>query len=319
MAEIKSVSELVPTITKITDHKLTWINYLDWSKTIRLYLRSIEKEDHLTDDPPTTDSKKTWLRDDARLFFQIRNSIDSEIIPSINHCELVKELMDYLDFLYSGKGNISCVYEVCKAFYRSEKQDRPLKAYFMDFKRMYEELNVLMPLTADLKVQHKQREQMAIMSFLTGLPPEYDTVRSQILSGSEISDLQDVFSRVMRAENLLPPAASIPTSALLSKGTYETRSPIDNRGGPTRGGSKQGGAPSDSSGVVCYYCKEPGHTKRTCRKLQNKQQRNNSAHVATQASDTVTISAAEYAQLKSTTPSVSAAATTGSFDEADYW
>ncbi|XP_028755624.1 uncharacterized protein LOC114714996 isoform X2 [Neltuma alba] len=131
----------------------------------------------------------------------------------------------------------------------------------------------------------------------------------------------------MRAENLLPPAASIPTSALLSKGTYETRSPIDNRGGPTRGGSKQGGAPSDSSGVVCYYCKEPGHTKRTCRKLQNKQQRNNSAHVATQASahmatqasDTVTISAAEYAQLKSTTPSVSAAATTGSFDEADYW
>ncbi|XP_028805374.1 uncharacterized protein LOC114760284 [Neltuma alba] len=160
---------------------------------------------------------------------------------------------------------------------------------------------------------------MAIMSFLTGLPPEYDTVRSQILSGSEISDLQDVFSRVMRAENLLPPAASIPTSALLSKGTYETRSPSDNRGGPTRGGSKQGGAPFDSSGVVCYYCKEPGHTKRTCRKLQNKQQRNNSAHVATQASDTVTISAAEYAQLKSATPSVSAAATTGSFDEADYW
>lgn len=52
--------------------------------------------------------------------------------------------MEYLDFLYFGKGNISRMYEVCQAFYHPEKQDRSLTAYFMDFKRVYEELNVLL-------------------------------------------------------------------------------------------------------------------------------------------------------------------------------
>ena len=69
--------------------------------------------------PPSDDSKQMWLREDARLFLQIRNSIDSDVTSLINHCELVNELMDYLDFLYSGKGNISRIYEVCKAFYRA--------------------------------------------------------------------------------------------------------------------------------------------------------------------------------------------------------
>ena len=74
----------------------------------------------------------------------------------INHCEFVKELMDYLDFLYSGKGNISHVYEVCKSFYCAEKQDRTLIAYFMDFKKTYEELNILLPFSPDMKVQQAQ-------------------------------------------------------------------------------------------------------------------------------------------------------------------
>ena len=171
MAENKSaiVTDMVPIMSKITDHKLNGSNYLDWSKTIRLYLRSIDKDDHLISDPPNSDSKEkvdlTWLRDDARLFLQIRNSIDNEVIGLINHCEFVKELMDYLEFLYSGKGNLSRMYDVCKAFYRAEKQDQSLINYFMVFKKTYEELNTLLPFSPDVKVQQHQLEKMAIRAF----------------------------------------------------------------------------------------------------------------------------------------------------------
>ena len=79
-------------------------NYSDWIKTIRLYLRSIRMTSHLDKDPPTDDSKDRWLEDDARLFLQIRNSIDGKVLTLINHCEYVKELMEYLEFVYSGKG-----------------------------------------------------------------------------------------------------------------------------------------------------------------------------------------------------------------------
>ena len=60
--------------------------------------------------------------------------------------------MDYLEFLYSGKGNVSRIFEVRKAFHQPEKQDRYLTAHFMEFKRTYEELNMLLPFRADIKV-----------------------------------------------------------------------------------------------------------------------------------------------------------------------
>lgn len=92
------------------------INYPDWSKTVRIYLRSIDKDDHITNEPPLDNSQQPWLRENARLFLHIWNSIEGEVINLYSHYELVKELMDYLDFLYYGKRNISHIYEVCKVF-----------------------------------------------------------------------------------------------------------------------------------------------------------------------------------------------------------
>ena len=55
-----------------------------------------------------------------------------------------------------------------------------------------------------------------------------------------------------------------------------------------------------SGGVVCYYCHKPGHTRRECRKLLNRNRRFEFAHVAS-ASNTleqsVVLSADEYAML----------------------
>ena len=78
--------------------------------------------------------------------------------------------MEYLEFVYSGKGNISHIFDVCRVFYRSKKQDRSLKEFFMDYKKTYEELNMLLPFSPNVKVQQAQREKMAVMGFLAALP-----------------------------------------------------------------------------------------------------------------------------------------------------
>ena len=111
---------------------------------------------HLNEDSPIDDLKDWWLEDDARLFLQIRNSIDGKVLILINHCEFVKELMDYLEFVYSGKGNISSIFDVCRAFYRSEKQDWSLTEFFIDYKKTYEELNVLLHFSPDVKISGKR-------------------------------------------------------------------------------------------------------------------------------------------------------------------
>ena len=69
--------EVVPMMYKITEDKLTSPNYLEWSKTIRIYLRSVRMNGHLTKDPTTDDSKEKWMEEDACLFIQIHNSIDN--------------------------------------------------------------------------------------------------------------------------------------------------------------------------------------------------------------------------------------------------
>ncbi|XP_058000287.1 uncharacterized protein LOC131178725 [Hevea brasiliensis] len=243
--------------------------------------------------------------------------------------------MDYLDFLYSGKGNISRIYDVCKAFYRAEKEDKSLMAYFMDFKRVYEELNVLLPFSSDVKVQQTQREQLAVMSFLAGFPSEYETAKSQILSSSEISSLHETFTRVLCTESTQ--SSQPASSALISRnpnGQQDNRK--GSRGGITgnRSNQRNGEASSnkDSRGVICYYCHEPSHTKYNCPQLQRKNQRSQMANMAAENSTvsssekTILVSAEDFAQfsqyqasLKPTSSPVTAIAESGSYDEADYW
>ena len=232
-------ADVLPVVTRITDNKLDGSNFFEWSKTVRIYLRSIGKASHLEDDPPTDGTKDQWLQNDARLFLQIRNSIESSVIPLINHCEYVKELIEYLDFLYYGQKNISRIYSVCQAFHRGEQQDQSLTAYVMGFKRMYEELNTLLPISADVKKMQKQREQIAVMSFLTGLRPEFDSLRSQFLNESDIPSLQDTFARVLRNETVEPSHVSAPNSALISRGGSRGGFRGGFRGG-SRGGSRGG-------------------------------------------------------------------------------
>ena len=50
--------EVVPMMSKITEDKPPDPNYLEWSKTIRRYVRSVRMSGHLTKDPPTDDSKE---------------------------------------------------------------------------------------------------------------------------------------------------------------------------------------------------------------------------------------------------------------------
>ncbi|KAK4255599.1 hypothetical protein QN277_008579 [Acacia crassicarpa] len=254
MAESKT-SEMLPMSAKITNSKLNWTNYNDWTKTVRAYLLGVKKEAHLTKDPPSgdTDASLAWSRADARIFFQIQNSIEPQILASVSHCNIVKEIMDYLDFLFSGKGNFTRIHEVCKGFYRSQQQGRPLKDFFIDFKKLYEEMKVLMSPQADLQTRIKNLEVQAIISFLEALDPSYDTIRSQVLSSQELPSLDDVFSRVLRADSLVCPSVDPNASALAGRGPFENKN---------YGSRQHTSAPPLTSGsIICNYCKEPGPPK----------------------------------------------------------
>lgn len=67
--------------------------------------------------------------------------------------ETVKKLNEYLDFVYSRKENVTGIYDVCEAFYRTMKLYKSQMNYFMNFKKIYEELNELMPFSIEIYEQ----------------------------------------------------------------------------------------------------------------------------------------------------------------------
>ena len=173
--------------------------------------------------------------------------------------------MDYLEFVYSSKGNISRIFDVCRAFYRTEKQDRSLTELFMDYKKTYEELNTPLPFSPNVKVQQAQWEKMTVMSFLAALPSEYDSVKAHILAIPEISFFQETFSRILCTEtSSCTPSPTQMSSALVGRNSGELEAQQYIYSGPGR--NSRG---TNFGGVVCYYCHNPRHVIRDCKKRQS--------------------------------------------------
>ena len=134
----------------------------------------------------------------------------------------------------------------------------------MAYKKIHEELNMLMPFSPYVKVQQSQREQMAFMGFLAALPSEYDSTKAQILSSPEISSLQETFGRILRTEvssSSSPTLVSAQTNSALIGQTIESERQQNRNNG--LGDNTRG---PGSRGVVCYYCHKSGHVIRDCKK-----------------------------------------------------
>ncbi|KAK1378832.1 hypothetical protein POM88_025576 [Heracleum sosnowskyi] len=119
----------------------------------------------------------------------------------------------------------------------------------MAFKKTYEELNMLLPFSPDIKVQQSQREKMVIMSFLAGLPSEFEFAKSQILSGSEISSLQDAFSRVLRTESPSPHVLPLSGALVSRNNNYSCGRSINQNRNKGVGSQKFEPRTFDSSGI----------------------------------------------------------------------
>ncbi|XP_030447844.2 uncharacterized protein LOC115670660 [Syzygium oleosum] len=135
-----------------------------------------------------------------------------------------------------------------------------------------------------------QREQLAVMAFLAGIGPEYETVRSQILGGEAIASLTDTIARVLRVSRESPQniTSMVDNSALVFQSRWgsDSRSDGGNREGYSSGrGGRAGGrgegtgrgqgqqhVSTNNSGAIriCHYRGKSGHIQKFCYKLHGR-------------------------------------------------
>lgn len=85
-------------------------------------LTLIGRNQHIHLIGPKLRDDATWDVIDARILSQMLNSTKSNIVDLVTHVDIVKELWEYLDVLYSGQNNLSRIYELSHEFYQYERK-----------------------------------------------------------------------------------------------------------------------------------------------------------------------------------------------------
>jgi uncharacterized membrane protein YgcG len=252
----------------MTSTKLKGSNYLQWSRAVLVFLTGRGKESYLTTTKPTDATKiSKWIKEDAQIMTWLWNSLEPDIFNNVSYLESSKDIWDTLHLMYSSEENITRIHELYQDMFSLQQDDRSIEEYFSLLQGMWDELNVYQPLSTDLQKQQKYREEFRVAKFLSGLKPDLDPIRSQILSGKDIPTVRETYARVRRAA-ISSSGVKNERSALV--GHYDTtqgergdhsssRGTHNGRGG--RGGRSGGGGRGPKK---CTHCGRTNHTVDFC-------------------------------------------------------
>ncbi|XP_076932831.1 uncharacterized protein LOC143598514 [Bidens hawaiensis] len=235
--------------------KLDSSNWGSWSLFVRKGLTSVGKEDHLTTRPADPISRE-WLIDDSGIQMALWNAMEPQILTITQNFPTVKDMWEHLSSSFSDKESLSHAYSVVQSYIRAEQGDSSFTDYFTPFSTIQDELRSMFPPTTDLKVQEERNAKMDVMTFIAGISPKYSSARPLLLSNpaatTSIASMYHLL-REMYGPNETRPSTD--TSAMhtstgkgIGRGSHQTHKRGIGRGG----------------GLICHYCKEPGHTKWDC-------------------------------------------------------
>lgn len=184
----------------LTSVKLNGKNYVYWARSVEVSLRGKGLYTHLQSGKPTdSTSTSLWDQEDNHIISLMLNSVEPHIGSSCIYLPTAKDIWDHLSHMYSGTGNITRIYEVCKQYFGLEQGAQPVDKYYNQVVAICKERDMYQPLSTDLQKMGKQRQDVDVVRFLLGLKLEYESVRAQILGSSDLPSLPEVFSRIQRA------------------------------------------------------------------------------------------------------------------------
>ncbi|XP_042019100.1 uncharacterized protein LOC121766938 [Salvia splendens] len=269
--------------------KLNGKNYPLWARLMKVAIGSRGGYSHIRDPPPKPESAEytEWEETDLVVFSWIIDNIENDKIAYFAHHQTAKAIWDNLAVTFEGKRDSYLIYDL-------EDKAIALRQGSMDLETYYRRIHGLwinvdrcwkQPVDCCDKGVKQFREfsnTTRLFKFLTGLNPEYDTIRRDILKDEEpYPSVEEAYGRVQReaARLRIMPPASPKTGKDLSVGSTDTSSGEIGYGfraqrerssskGPPRPPptevSHQTGGRVDKSKLWCSHCGKNKHTRDTC-------------------------------------------------------
>ncbi|XP_077251755.1 uncharacterized protein LOC143890971 [Tasmannia lanceolata] len=151
----------------MTSERLDGSNYLSWRRAVKTYLLArdqvflIERGPQLSSDP----SYDRWRQEDAMVRTLLWQSMASHISRLMMELATAKDIWEHAALMFSGVDNLTRICTTYSEWIGLDHRDLSLSDHYSRFITLCQRLDVFMPLTLDLTVLGRQRDQLRAISF----------------------------------------------------------------------------------------------------------------------------------------------------------
>ena len=185
----------------ISGHKLNGQNYLQWSQSVRIFIRGKGKDEYLTGEAvqPNEEDKafRTWKTENSMVMSWLLNSMTNEIGENFLLYETTAEIWEAAKEAYSHVENTSELFDIEYVLHDQRQGELSVFQYFSILNRFWRQLDMFeehhWKCNNDALFYKKIVEQKRLYKFLIGLNKNLDEVRGRILSKQPFPGLREAF------------------------------------------------------------------------------------------------------------------------------
>ncbi|KAJ1398813.1 gag-polypeptide of LTR copia-type [Sesbania bispinosa] len=123
-------------------------------------------------------------------------SIDVKLQPQYQAFTTCYDVWNKAKKVYSN--DVHCLYNVVSNLITVKLENHDIQTYLGKLDRLIADFDALMPFTNDADKHAEQRGKFFMVLALAGLPPEFDSVRNQILSSTVVPSYDTVSEQLLR-------------------------------------------------------------------------------------------------------------------------
>ncbi|GAV74420.1 UBN2_3 domain-containing protein, partial [Cephalotus follicularis] len=172
----------------ITGHILNGQNYLQWSRSVMMFVCGRGKDDYLTGAAPQAAKEdlkfKGWKSENNMVMSRLINSMTNDVGENFILHETTQEIWEAARKTYSDTEDTTEAFEIEGILHDFLKGDLPVTQYFSHLTRYWQQLDMYETTKwncpTDAAKYKKIVEKKRIYKFLLGLNKNLDEVRGQI-------------------------------------------------------------------------------------------------------------------------------------------
>ena len=121
--------------------------------------------------------------------------------------------------MYANKSNVIKIVRLYEALFACKQGSRSLQEYYGAMESIINDLTIYQHASTDPNTLTRYRDELRAGAFLSGLKPELaNMIRGQLLGGSRVMPIDEIFSATIRVHDSVPPSSissSVDASALV--------------------------------------------------------------------------------------------------------